>query len=62
MRSLLFIFALGLGMALPVAIYATFGSTVMLTAGLLAVIGLIAALCLSVETARGLQSDEGGIE
>ncbi len=62
MRSLLFFLATGIGMALPVLIYSAFGSSLMLTAGLLALIALFGALCLSIERTRAYREGGGGIE
>ncbi|MEM0947710.1 MAG: hypothetical protein AAGK37_09915 [Pseudomonadota bacterium] len=62
MRSLLFILALGIGMSLSALIYIAFGSSLVLTGGLVAVIGLLGALCLAVERSREAQIGAGGIE
>ena len=60
MRSLLFILSFGIGMSMSALIYIAFGSSIMLTAGLLSVIALLGALCLAVERAREAQSGAAG--
>ena len=52
MTGLLFIVAAAMGMLVPVLVYSLWGSSMMMTGGLVAVVALLAALCLSLERDR----------
>ncbi len=58
MRSLLFITSAAVGMTLPVLIYTSFGSSLILTAGLLTMLALFCALCLMIERAQMIEPDK----
>ena len=57
MTSLLFVAAAALGMALPVLVFAFWGSSMVVMIGLLLLMGLFGALYFAIERSWSIDSD-----